>query len=188
MSLPTEKIQEAVLNQVTNVVIGDIAKGEVEKDKLLAVYNESIKGDVEKIINQHKISGAFAGPLPTHGLLTSINMIVLYRRLSKVLDIEAMKKLDALVANALSSSKWAFVKLGTSLFLIKQAVSLLDETAVAAPIGIALGLFCGYKFTHRAGLQFANNVSKMVDEALLSEETKQLPPKKGFFRRMIPFM
>ena len=52
----------------------------------------------------------------------------------------------------------------------------------------AVGKQKNYWQSNKAGLNFANNVSKMVDEALLSEETKQLPPKKSFLRRMIPFM
>ena len=170
--LPVSKVQDAAMGKAVDMVAGEIEKGTRERDELLSVYNESVKGKISSIVNQHKLIGAAVGPLPTHGVLTTINMIVLYRRLGGAVDIKVMQELDALIGRAVSASRWSFIKLGTSLFLIKQAVSILDELVVSAPIGIVAGLICGYKFTHWAGLNFAKNISNMVDEAILKHETK----------------
>lgn len=170
--LPVSKVQDAAMGKAVDMVAGEIEKGTRERDELLSVYNESVKGKISSIVNQHKIAGAIAGPLPTHGVLTTINMIVLYRRLGGVVDIKVMQELDAMLSKAISASRWSFVKLGTSLFAIKQVVSILDFSVFAAPLGIIMGAFCGYKFTHRAGLNFAKNISNMVDEAILQHEKK----------------
>lgn len=164
------KATNFVVDKASDVLISDIEKGTAERDKLLAVYNDKVKGEITRIINRHKIIGAIVGPLPTFGILTTANMIFLYTSLSKVVDVSVMDELDAILSKALASSKWSFIKLGTSLAMIKQGVSIMDETVVAAPIGIILGLFCGYKFTHSAGLSFANKMSEMVNEAMLKED------------------
>lgn len=170
--LPVSKVQDAAMGKAVDMVAGEIEKGARERDELLSVYNESVKGKISSIVNQHKIVGAIAGPLPTHGVLTTINMIVLYRRLGGVVDIKVMQELDAMLSKAISASRWSFAKLGTFLFAIKQVVSILDFSVIAAPLGIIMGAFCGYKFTHRAGLNFAKNISNMVDEAILKHEKK----------------
>jgi len=170
--LPVSKVQDAAMGKAVDMVAGEIEKGTRERDELLSVYNESVKGKISSIVNQHKIAGAIAGPLPTHGVLTTINMIVLYRRLGGVVDIKVMQELDAMLSKAISASRWSFVKLGTSLFAIKQVVSILDFSVFAAPLGVIMGAFCGYKFTHRAGLNFAKNISNMVDEVILQHEKK----------------
>lgn len=167
--LPTKKdIRDAVLNKMSDVIINDVAAGTKERDELLSVYNDQIKDKISVIVNQHKMIGAVAGPLPTHGILTSINLIVLYSRLSKIVDVKVMRDLDAFLGKALSSCKWSFLKLGTQLAVIKQVVSFMDESVVAAPLGIIIGLWCGYKFTHRAGLSFAKEIDEMVDKAYLN--------------------
>ena len=170
--LPVSKVQDAAMGKAVDMVAGEIEKGTRERDELLSAYNESVKGKISSIVNQHKIAGAIAGPLPTHGVLTTINMIVLYRRLGGVVDIKVMQELDAMLSKAISASRWSFVKLGTSLFAIKQVVSILDFSVFAAPLGVIMGAFCGYKFTHRAGLNFAKNISNMVDEVILQHEKK----------------
>ena len=170
--LPVSKVQDAAMGKAVDMVAGEIEKGTRERDELLSVYNESVKGKISSIVNQHKIAGAIAGPLPTHGVLTTINMIVLYRRLGGVVDIKVMQELDAMLSKAISASRWSFVKLGTSLFAIKQVVSILDFSVFAAPLGVIMGAFCGYKFTHRAGLNFAKNISNMVDDVILQHEKK----------------
>lgn len=166
--LPTKKgIRDAALDKMSDVIINDIAAGTKERNELLSVYNDQIKDKISKIVNQHKIAGAIAGPLPTHGILTSVNLIVLYSRLSSTLDVKVMQELDAVVGKVLSSCKWSFLKLGTQLAIIKQFVSFMDESVIALPLGVALGLWCGYKFTHRAGLGFASKIDELVDKAYL---------------------
>ena len=170
--LPVSKVQDAAMGKVVDLMAGELEKGIRERDELLSVYNESVKGRISKIVNQHKIFGGIAGPLPTHGVLTTLNLIVLYRRLGKAVDIKVMQELDAMLSKAISASRWSFVKLGGSLVAIKQIVSFLDYSMIAAPLGIVMGAYCGFKFTHRAGLNFAKNISSMVDEAILKHETK----------------
>ena len=170
--LPVSKVQDAAMSKAVNIMAGEIEKGTRERDELLSAYNETVKGQISKIVNQHKIAGLVIGPLPTHGILTTLNLIALYRRLGKAVDIEVMQELDALFTKAISASKWAFFRLGVFLFIIKQVVSVLDELIFAAPIGIMVGAFCGYKLTHWAGLNFAKNISNMVDEALLYHDEK----------------
>ena len=174
MSLfPVSKVQDAAVSKATDMMANNIEKGARERDELLSVYDESIKVKISKIVNQHKIAGALAGRLPTHGILTTLNLIILYNRLGSAVDIKTMQELDSLLSKAISASKKSFFKLGASLFVLKQVVSVLDESIIGAPLGLAVGLFCGYKFTHWAGLSFAKNISDMVDEAVLKHDMKQ---------------
>ena len=139
-------------------------------------------------MTQHKIVGGVAGALPTLGIATTLNLIVLYVRLSKAVNMEVLVEFDELFSKAIRASGGAFIALGVALVGIKFIVTALEVSGIGLPPGLLAGAISGAFLTHKAGLNFANNVSKMVDEALLSEKTKQLPPKKGFFRRMIPFM
>ena len=174
------QVQEKAVDKVSDMMIGSIANGTQERDQLLRAYNEQVKEKITGIVNQHKILGAIAGPLPTHGILTTLNMIVLYSRLSSVVDIKVMQQLDDILAKALSSVKWSFVKLAVQLAVIKQVVSVLDETVIAAPLGIIIGLYCGYRFTHRAGLKFADKVSEMVNEAALNTPYTEAQIQMGY--------
>ena len=102
--------------------------------------------------------------------------------------MEVLVEFDELFSKAIRASGGAFIALGVALVGIKFIVTALEVSGIGLPPGLLAGAISGAFLTHKAGLNFANNVSKMVDEALLSEKTKQLPPKKGFLRRMIPFM
>ena len=186
--LPVDKAQEIAINKATDMITGELEKSGRETEKLLAVYNDTIKNQLKSIVTQHKIVGGVAGALPTLGIATTLNLIVLYVRLSKAVNMEVLVEFDELFSKAIRASGGAFIALGVVLVGIKFIVTALEVSGIGLPPGLLAGAISGAFLTHKAGLNFANNVSKMVDEALLSEETKQLPPKKGFLRRMIPFM
>ena len=186
--LPVDKAQGIAINKATDMIAGGLEKSSRETEKLLAVYNDTIKNKLKSIVTQHKIVGGVAGALPTLGIATTLNLIVLYVRLSKAVNMEILVEFDELFSKAIRASGGAFIALGVALVGIKFIVTALEVSGIGLPPGLLAGAISGAFLTHKAGLNFANNVSKMVDEALLSEETKQLPPKKGFFRRMIPFM
>lgn len=186
--LPVDKAQEIAINKATDMITGGLEKSGRETEKLLAVYNDTIKNKLKSIVTQHKIVGGVAGALPTLGIATTLNLIVLYVRLSKAVNMEVLVEFDELFSKAIRASGGAFIALGVALVGIKFIVTALEVSGIGLPPGLLAGAISGAFLTHKAGLNFANNVSKMVDEALLSEEMKQLPPKKGFLRRMIPFM
>ena len=76
-----------------------------ENEKLLSVYNDEIKPKLKKIINAHSIAGIFIGPLPTMGIATTINLVIMYGRLSKVLKIPIVQEFDKLISPVISSVK-----------------------------------------------------------------------------------
>lgn len=187
-SLPVDKAQGIALNKAMDMMTRGLEQSSRETEKLLAVYNDTIKNKLKSIVTQHKIVGGVAGALPTLGIATTLNLIVLYVRLSKAVNMEVLVEFDELFSKAIRASGGAFIALGVALVGIKFIVTALEVSGIGLPPGLLAGAISGAFLTHKAGLNFANNVSKMVDEALLSEEEKQLPPKKGFLRRMIPFM
>ena len=141
-----------------------LSKSAEENEKLLNAYNDEIKPKVKKIINQHSLLGCFIGPLPTMGIATTINLVTLYGRLIKVLDIPIMQELDKFIAPAISSTKSAFIRYGVILALIKVFVTGLDTSTVGLPVGIIGGVISGWYFSNKAGNIFANNIAKFFDE------------------------
>ena len=133
-----------------------------ENETLLNVYEANIKDQLQTIINQHSLSGAVAGALPTFGIATTINLIILYRRLLEVIDLPVMKNLDKLVAPVLKSVKYAFVKRAILLGIIKIFVSTSTITIVGAIPGIAVGIIAGFYFSQKAGASFANEIKNFV--------------------------
>lgn len=133
-----------------------------ENEELLKTYNDEIKPRLKSIINQHSVAGVIIGPLPTMGIATTINLVTLYARLSKVLDIPLMQELDKLIAPAISSTRSAFIKYGLLLAAIKIFVTGLDASGVGLPIGIIGGALSGWYFSNKAGNIFANNIADFV--------------------------
>ena len=118
-----------------------------ENEELLKTYNDEIKPRLKSIINQHSLAGVIIGPLPTMGIATTINLITLYGRLSKVLDIPIMQELDKLIAPAISSTRSAFMASGVGL-----------------PVGIIGGALSGWYFSNKSGNIFAKNIADFVKE------------------------
>ena len=137
-----------------------------ENEELLKAYNNDIKPKLKKIISQHSALGCIVGPLPTMGIATTINLTILFGRLSKVLEIPIMQELDKLVAPAILAIKSAFIKYGVMLAAIKIFITGLDLTGVGLPVGIISGVICGWYFSNKAGNIFANNIAKFVDETI----------------------
>ena len=150
-----------LLSSVTDIsnVLKNSAK---ENEELLQTYNDEIKPKLKTVVNQHSVAGAIIGPLPTMGIATTINLITLYCRLSKALDIPIMQELDKLIAPAISSTKSAFIKYGILLAAIKVGVTGLDVSGVGLPIGIIVGAICGWYFSNKAGNIFANQIADFI--------------------------
>lgn len=153
-----------LLNSVSSVtdvsnILKDSAK---ENEELLQTYNDEIKPKLKKIVNQHSVAGTIIGPLPTMGIATTINLVTLYCRLSKVLNIPVMQELDKLIAPAISSTKSAFIKYGVLLAAIKIGITGLDASGVGLPVGIIGGAICGWYFSNKAGNIFANKIADFV--------------------------
>ena len=138
-----------------------------ENEELLKTYNDDIKPKLKRIINAHSIAGIIIGPLPTMGIATTINLVTLYCRLSKVLEIPIMVELDRLIAPAIKSTKSAFIKYGVMLAAIKVFVTGLDASGVGLPVGIIGGALSGWYFSNKAGNIFANNIADFVRERVL---------------------
>ncbi len=150
-----------IINSATDIsrILSNSAK---ENEELLKTYNDEIKPRLKSIINQHSVAGVIIGPLPTMGIATTINLVTLYARLSKVLDIPLMQELDKLIAPAISSTRSAFIKYGLLLAAIKIFVTGLDASGVGLPIGIIGGALSGWYFSNKAGNIFANNIADFV--------------------------
>ena len=147
----------------TEIMSNTLSKSAEENDKLISAYNDEIKPKLKSTINQHSILGTIIGPLPTMGIATTINLITLYGRLSKVLDIPIIQELDKLIAPAISSTKSAFIKYGAILAVIKFFVTGLDASVAGAPIGFIGGAIGGFYFSNKCGNIFANNIKKFID-------------------------
>lgn len=150
----------------TEVLTNTLTKSAKENDELLSVYNEDVKPKLKSIVNQHSVIGAIIGPLPTMGILTTINLTILYCRLSKVLDIPIMQELDKLIAPAISSTKSAFIKYGIVLAALKIFVTGLDISVAGTPVGIITGAIGSFYFANKCGNIFANNISKIFTETI----------------------
>ena len=150
----------------SEILSDKLLKSAEENEKLISTYNDEIKPKLKKIINQHSVAGTIIGPLPTMGVATTINLIMLYGRLIKVLDIPIMQELDKLIAPAISSTKSAFIKYGAILAVIKIFVTGLDTSIAGIPIGIIGGALGGFYFSNKAGNIFANNIAQFVDDTI----------------------
>ena len=148
----------------TEIISNTLSKSAEENDKLISAYNDEIKPKLKSIINQHSILGTIIGPLPTMGIATTINLIILYGRLSKVVDIPIIQELDKLIAPAISSTKSAFIKYGAILAVIKLFVTGLDVSVAGAPIGVIGGAIGGFYFSNKSGNIFANNIKNFVND------------------------
>ena len=148
----------------TEIISNTLSKSAEENDKLISAYNDDIKPKLKSIINQHSILGTIIGPLPTMGIATTINLIILYGRLSKVVDIPIIQELDKLIAPAISSTKSAFIKYGAILAVIKLFVTGLDVSVAGAPIGVIGGAIGGFYFSNKCGNIFANNIRNFVND------------------------
>ena len=133
-----------------------------ENETLLNVYEANIKDQLQTTINQHSIAGAVAGALPTFGVATTLNLIVLHYRLSKIIDLPVMKNLDKLIAPVLKSIKFAFIKCAILLAIIKVFVSGLEFTGIGTIPGIVIGIIVGFYFSQKAGASFANEIKSFV--------------------------
>ena len=109
-------------------------------------------------MTQHKIVGGIAGALPTLGIATTLNLIVLYVRLSKAVNMEILVEFDELFSKAIRASSGAFIALGVALVGIKFIVTALEVSGIGLPPGLLAGAISGAFFTHKVGLNFANNV------------------------------
>ena len=58
--LPVDKAQEIAINKATDMITGGLEKSSRETEKLLAVYNDTIKNKLKSIVTQHKIAGGIA--------------------------------------------------------------------------------------------------------------------------------
>ena len=167
MSIST-KVTSAVATKIEDKIISNasstVAKQNAEIDNILSMYNDSIKGELRKIINQHSILGAIIGPVPSMGILPLLNLIMLFSRLGKAVKLPVMQEFDHLLVKAIDSSKFTFIKMGVALAGLECVVSVLDFTVVGMPAGIALGLCSGWYFAHASGGIFASNISNMVNE------------------------
>lgn len=141
-----------------------IANSAEENGKLLSVYDDEIKPKLRKIINQHSIAGIFIGPLPTMGIATTINLVIMYGRLSKVLSIPIVQEFDKLISPVISSVKWAFIKYGAVLAAFKIFITGLDFSGVGLPVGVIGGALGGYFFSNQAGSNFAKNIADFFDK------------------------
>lgn len=146
----------------SDALINHFEQSANENETLLSIYETDIKDQLQTTINQHSISGAVAGALPTLGLATTLNLIILHYRLSKVIDLPIMKNLDKLVAPVLKSIKFAFVKHAILLGIIKVFVSALEFTGIGTIPGIVIGIIVGFHFTQKAGASFANEIKIFV--------------------------
>ncbi len=163
-TLPSTRVVESI-----DALTGNLAHSFKENEELLQAYSDDIKPKLKSIINQHSIIGCIAGPLPTMGILTTINLMVLFGRLSKTVNIPIMQELDNLLAPAISSAKSAFIKLAVILALIKIIVTGLDVTGIGLPPGVIVGVICGFYFSNKAGNIFANNISKEMNKYINKE-------------------
>lgn len=135
-----------------------------ENEKLLNAYNEEIKPKLRKIINQHSIAGIFVGPLPTMGIATTINLVTMYGRLSKVLNIPIVQEFDKLISPVIKSINWAFIKYGVLLAAFKVFITGLDLSGVGLPVGVICGAFGGYCLSNKAGNSFAKNIAEFFNK------------------------
>lgn len=157
-------INDTAVSKTTDKLSDYFAKSAQENESLLNVYESNIKDELKTVINQHSILGAIAGALPTFGIATTINIIILYRRLSNVIDLPILKNLDKLIAPVINSIKLAFIKNAILLGLIKVFVTFLEASGVAAPIGIIIGVVMGYNISNKAGAIFANEIKQFVND------------------------
>ena len=135
-----------------------------ENEKILNAYNDEIKPKLKKIINTHSIAGIFIGPLPTMGIATTINLAIMYGRLSKVLKIPIVQEFDKLISPVISSVKWAFIKYGAVLAAFKIFVTGLDLSGVGLPVGLVGGAIGGYFLSNQAGNNFAKNIADFFNK------------------------
>ena len=148
----------------TEFITNRLSESAKENEKLISTYNDEIKPKLKSTINQHSILGTIIGPLPTMGIATTINLIILYGRLSRVVDIPIMQELDKLIAPAISSTKSAFIRYGAILAVLKMFVTGLDVSVAGAPIGIIGGAIGGFYFSNKCGNIFAKNIKKIIDD------------------------
>ena len=165
-----------LLSSVTDIsnVLKNSAK---ENEELLQTYNDEIKPKLKTVVNQHSVAGAIIGPLPTMGIATTINLITLYCRLSKALDIPIMQELDKpgrdprqdyevfefdKSVTSINDLKEGMVLPGILLAAIKVGVTGLDVSGVGLPIGIIAGAICGWYFSNKAGNIFANQIANFI--------------------------
>lgn len=135
-----------------------------ENEELLSVYNDEIKPKLKKVINQHSIAGIFVGPLPTFGVATTINLAIMYGRLSKTLKIPIVQEFDHLISPVISSTTWGYAKYTALLFVYKWFISGLDLSGVGLPVGIVGGALGGYFLSNKAGNSFAKNISDFFNK------------------------
>ena len=135
-----------------------------ENEKILNAYNEEIRPKLRSIINQHSIIGIFIGPLPTMGIATTINLVMMYGRLSKILKIPIVQEFDKLISPVISSIKWAFIKYGAVLAAFKIFITGLDLSGVGLPVGIIGGAVGGYYFSNQAGNIFAKGIADFFNK------------------------
>lgn len=145
-----------------NVLSNFIDNAVSENESLLNVYENAIKDKLKTVINQHTISGAVVGILPTMGIATTLNLIVMYHRLSKVIDLPIMKYLDNLLKPTMNSIYKAFVARAMFLGVIKLFVSTMELTGIGIPIGVITGLGAGSILSYKAGAHFANGIKDFV--------------------------
>ena len=144
-------------------VVQELSKSAEENEQLISIYNDELKPKIKSIVNQHSLIGTLIGPLPTMGIATTINLLTLYGRLSKVVDLPIIQELDKIIAPAISSTKSAFIKYGVLLALIKLIVTGLDASVTGAPVGIIGGALGGFYFSNKCGNIFAHNIKEFVD-------------------------
>ena len=114
-------INDTTVSRTADKLSDYFAKSAQENESLLSVYESNIKDELKTVINQHSVLGAIAGALPTLGIATTINIIILYRRLSNVIDLPIMKNLDQLIAPIINSIKLAFIKRNSFRFKVKSS-------------------------------------------------------------------
>lgn len=152
------------LTNPTDMLSNTLSQSANENEKFIGAYNEEIKPKLKSIVNQHSILGTITGVLPTFGIATTLNLIILYSRLSKVLDIPIIQELDKLISPAISSTKSAFIKYGAFLAVLKLFVTGLEASVAGAPVGLIGGSIGGFYFSNKCGNIFAKNIKKIFDE------------------------
>ncbi len=97
------------------------------------------------------------------GIATTLNIIILYQRLSRIIDLPIMKNFDKILPPIISSIRFAFIKNAILLALVKIVVTGLEASGAGALVGIVIGVFMGFNFTQKAGVKFANGIKDFVN-------------------------
>ena len=154
--------QQRTMDKSLEKLGGILSTSAKENDELLKIFDKEVRPKLKSVIGQHSLAGVVAGVLPTYGIATSLNLIIMYTRLCKVIDIPVIQELDKLLPPVISSIRGAFFKGGAVLVPIKWLVSTGEISIVGLPPALVVGALAGFFISNKVGNIFSHEIGDMV--------------------------